>query len=128
MRGATTCSSGATVECDRNFFRVASTLSLKTINVARAEGASEIVLRFFRTLEAISVIAGASAVGASEYFVDFANGRLCVHQKLGGGMTGTKAKLGGHDPLCPSVATPQGDNLCFSFYGRWLHSSCEHYM
>ena len=29
-------------------------------------------------------VVGASAVGASENFVDFANRRLCARQKLGG--------------------------------------------
>ena len=43
MRGARTFSSGVTVECNRNFFRVVSTFTLKKGNVASAHGASKIL-------------------------------------------------------------------------------------
>ena len=56
-------------------------------------------------------IVGASAIGASEHFVDFANRCQCAQQKLRGwGMTEAKAKLGGHGirwPQCSYATDPK---------------------
>ena len=76
MRGARKFSSGATVECDRNCFRTASPITLRKL-VRK-------FFQFFSTLEPNIGVFGASAAGASENLVEFANRRQCAHQKLGG--------------------------------------------